>query len=171
MGVAESMEEPDAHPPRGTEPAVSVEPAGVQGLPVERKPGEAVGLSLRRGHAQLPAEVDGSTEVATADSVRGTGPDAAEAPRRHCQLLPDQGPLWSRGGRERKHPYVDQPRPRLQKPTLSIAESQAPGRDERRIHRCAPCEKSRVKWHVLTNSCGERNIRQFVSERLGDIRR
>jgi transposase len=29
-----------------------------------------VELPLRRGHAQLPAEVDGSTEVAAADAVR-----------------------------------------------------------------------------------------------------
>src|ERR1035438_8968038 len=58
------METPDAYTPRGIEPAVWVEPAGLQSLPVERKPGEAVGLPLRRGHAQLPAEVDGSAEVA-----------------------------------------------------------------------------------------------------------
>ena len=46
---------------------------------------------------QLPPEVDRSTEVAAAEAVRGTRRDVAEAPGWHCELLPDQGPLW--GGR------------------------------------------------------------------------
>jgi transposase len=50
-------------------PAVRIEPAGLQSLPVERKPGEAVGLPLRRGYGQLPAEVDGSIEVAAAETL------------------------------------------------------------------------------------------------------
>src|SRR5438034_741681 len=50
------MEEPDRHTPRRIKPAVRVEPAGVQSLPIERKSGEAVGLPLRRSHAQLSAE-------------------------------------------------------------------------------------------------------------------
>jgi hypothetical protein len=32
---------------------------------------------------------------------------------RDSELLPDQGPLRSRGSDQRQHPYVDQPRPRL----------------------------------------------------------
>src|ERR1017187_9361195 len=72
MVAAEPLEESELHAPRRIEPTVRIEPAGFQSLPAERKPGEAVGLALRRGHGQLPAEVDGSTEVAAAEAVRGT---------------------------------------------------------------------------------------------------
>ena len=65
--------------PRGTEPVVPVEPAGLQGLPAQRESGAAVELPLRGGHAQLPAEVDGSTEVAAAGAVRETRRDAARS--------------------------------------------------------------------------------------------
>src|ERR1035441_6043123 len=47
------------------------------------------------------------------------------------------------------------PRPRIQEPAISAAESQALGRDERRIHRSSQNEGSRVKWHLLTNSRSE----------------
>src|ERR1700686_1900692 len=115
MVCAEPMETPDRYTPRGIEPAVRIEPAGLQSLSVERKPGEAVGLPLRRGHAQLPAEVDGSTEVAAAEALRGTRRDVAEAPGWHFELLPDQGALWSGRSRQRKQPHVDQPGGRVKK--------------------------------------------------------
>src|SRR5271163_309641 len=131
MVAAEPMETPDLCTPRGIEPAVRTEPAGLQSLPVERKPGEAVGLPLRRGHDQLPAEVDGSTEAAAAEALRGTRRDVAEAPGRHCELLPDEGPLWSGRSRQRKHSHADQPRPRLQEPAVPAVEGQAAGREQR----------------------------------------
>ena len=81
--------------PRGIEPAVPTEPAGLQSLPAEREPGEAVGLPLRRGHAQLSAEVDGSTEVAATDAVRETRRDVAEAPGRHLRTT--AGPKCASG--------------------------------------------------------------------------
>src|SRR5438552_3231104 len=62
----------------------------------------------------LPPEVDQSTEVAAAEAVRGTCRDVAKAPGWHCELLPDQGPLWGGGSRQRKHSHDNQPRPRLQ---------------------------------------------------------
>src|SRR5580658_2975601 len=94
MVAAQPMETLDVYTPRGIKPPVRIEPAGLQSLPVERKPGKAVGLPLRRGHDQLPAEVDGSTEVAAAEALRETRLDVAEALGRHCELLPDEGPIW-----------------------------------------------------------------------------
>src|SRR2546428_6499995 len=132
MVAAESMEEPDIRTPRGIERAVPTEPPGLQGLPAERKPGETVGLPLRRSHAQLLAEVDRSTEVAAAEAVREARRDAAEAPGRHCELLPDQGPLWSRGGRQREHSHADRSGTRLQELAVSPPEGQANGRSEHR---------------------------------------
>src|SRR6266536_123821 len=70
MAAAESLEEPDPATPRRTEPVIPIEPARVQGLPAEREPGKAVGLSLPRGHAQLPEQMDGATEVAATGAVR-----------------------------------------------------------------------------------------------------
>src|ERR1700686_1234585 len=131
MVAAEPMETPDLYTPRGIEPAVRIEPAGLQSLSVERKPGEAVGLPLRRGHAQLPAEVDGSTEVAAAEAVRGTRRDVAETPEWHCELLPDQGALRCRGSGQRKHSHDDQPRPRLPEPAIPALKGQAAGGDQR----------------------------------------
>src|ERR1017187_313934 len=155
MVAAESMEELDAGAPRGIEPIVPIEPAGVQSLPVEREPGATVELSLPRGHAQLPDQMDGATEVAATGSVRETRGDAAETCGRDRQLLRDQSPLRRSRGRQWKHPHADQPWPRLQEPALSAAESQADGRDENRIHRPSQNEGSRVKWPPLTNSRSE----------------
>src|SRR5664280_694394 len=112
MVAAESLEEPDAGTPRRIEPVVPIEPPGFQGLHTQRKPGRAVELSLPRGHAQLPEQVDGPTEVATTGSIRETRNDAPEACGRDCQLLRDQSSLWRRGGREREHSHADQPWPR-----------------------------------------------------------
>src|SRR6516164_4795196 len=103
--AAESLEEPDTEKPRGIEPAVPAEPAGLQSLPAERESGAAMDLPLPRGHAQLPEPVDRATEVAAAGSVPGTRRDAAEARGRHRELLRDQGSLtcsrarpWDRSG-------------------------------------------------------------------------
>src|SRR5450759_1840886 len=147
------MEGPHVRAPRGTEPVVRVEPAGIQGIPAQRKPGAAMGLSLPGSHDQLPPEVDGSAQVATADTVREARRDVAEAPGRHCKLLPHQGSLRSSGSPQWKHPHVDQPRPGLSECPLSAAEGQTTGRDQRRIHRGKQNEESRVKWPYLTNSC------------------
>ena len=69
----------DAGAPRGTQPPVPDEPAGVQGLSAEGKPGSFVDLHLPGSHAQLPAEMDGPTALAATGSVRGTRPHATEA--------------------------------------------------------------------------------------------
>src|ERR1035438_9679443 len=45
--AAESMEESDVRRPPGAESTVSVEPAGLQSLPAERKPGEIVTYQYR----------------------------------------------------------------------------------------------------------------------------
>src|ERR1700689_3074551 len=94
----EPVEKPDCFATRRTQPAVPTEPARVQSLPSQRELGEALGLSLRRSDAQLPAQVDGPTEVATADSLRGIGRYAAAASGGNSELLPDQGSLRSGRG-------------------------------------------------------------------------
>ena len=73
----ESLEEPDAGTPRGIEPGVRTQPAGLQSLSVERELRGAVELPIPRGHAQLLEPVDGPTEVAATGSVRETRGDAA----------------------------------------------------------------------------------------------
>src|SRR5438445_13303616 len=88
--AAEPLEEPDSGAPRGTQPPIPDEPAGIQGLSAEGKPGAAMEVHVPRSHAQLPAEVDGSTAVAAAEAGRGTRRHAIEALGRHRQLLPDQ---------------------------------------------------------------------------------
>src|ERR1700730_17423414 len=93
MVADESMEEPDAAATRGFEPVVPTEPAYVQGLHYQRGLGEALGLSLRRRDAQLPAEMDGPTEVAAAHSLRGTRRHAGKASGGDLELLPDQSSL------------------------------------------------------------------------------
>src|ERR1019366_7698276 len=60
--AAEPLEESHMRRSWGTESSVLVKPAGLQSLPAEREPGEAVELPVSRGHAQLPAEVDRSEE-------------------------------------------------------------------------------------------------------------
>src|SRR5438132_10964285 len=91
MAAVEPLDQPDGNAPWGTEPAVPDEPPDFQSVSPERKPGAVVGLPLRRRHDQLPAEVDGSTEMAAADSLREAGRDVAQAPRWHRPRLPDQG--------------------------------------------------------------------------------
>src|SRR5450759_4508998 len=147
--AAESLEEPNAGTPRGIEPVVRPEPAGLQSLPVERELRGAVELPLPRRHAQLPEQVDGPTEVAAAGSVRETRGDAPEARGRHCQLLRDQSSLWRSRGRQWEYSHADQPGPRLQEPAVSAAEGQTDCGDECRIHRTSQPEESRVKWHLL----------------------
>ena len=110
----------------------------------EGKPGAIVEIHLPRSHAQLPPEVDGSTEVAASGSVRGTGRYTIEAPGRHRQLLPDQGPHGRSGSRQRQHPDAHQSRARLQKPALPAAQGQATGRQQPRTHCRAQNRESRV---------------------------
>src|ERR1035441_10632779 len=156
------MEESDVRRPRGAEWAVSVKPAGLQSLPAERKPGETVELPLSRGHAQLPAEVDGSTEVAATEAVREAGRDVAEALGRDCELLRNQGSLRGCGSPQWKHSHADQPRTGLSEPSLFAAEGQAAGREQHRIHRAHHREESRVKWPSLTNSCSEPKLHTII---------
>src|ERR1019366_5686163 len=139
----------------GTESAVSVKPAGLQSLPTEREPGETVELPVSRGHAQLPAEVDRSTEVAATEAVRETGRDVTEARGRDCELLRNQGSLRGCGSPQWQYSHADQPRTGLSEPSLSTAEGQATGGEQHRIHRTHQREESRVKWRSLTDSCSE----------------
>jgi transposase len=88
-------------------------PAGVQGLSAEGKPGAVVELQLRRSHDQLPADVDGSTEMAAAGSVREARRYTIATPGRHRQLLPHQGADGCGGSRQREHPDAHQSRARL----------------------------------------------------------
>src|SRR5712691_1664958 len=123
MAAAEPLEEPHPGAPRGTQPSVPDEPARVQGLSPQGKPGAIVEVHVPRSHDQLPAEVDGSTAVAATEAVRGTRYHPIEPPGRHRQLLPDQ--------RADDH----QPWARLQEPALPAAQGQAPGGQQPRTYR------------------------------------
>ena len=48
-------------------------------------------------------QLDRSASLAAAGAVSEAGADAARSPRRHSELLPDQGPLGRRGSRQRQH--------------------------------------------------------------------
>src|SRR5260221_6951760 len=144
MAAVEPLEEPDAGAPRGTQPTVPDEPAGVQGLSAEGKPGATVEIHVPRSHDQLPAEVDGSTAVATAEAVRGTRRYAIETPGRHCELLPYQGPDGCRGSCQRQHSDAHQSWARLQEPPLPAAQGQATGGQQPRTSRPAQNRESRV---------------------------
>jgi transposase len=91
--------EPDWRTTGSVEPAVPTEPEDLQGLPAQRKLGQAVGLPLRGGHAQLSREMVGSTEVAAPGPLRETCGHAGEASARHPELLYDQGSLRGGGSR------------------------------------------------------------------------
>src|SRR6202167_6523754 len=113
MAPDEPVEEPDSCATRRTQPAVPTEPARVPSLPSQRKLGEALGLPLRRRDAQLPAQVDGPTEVATANAVRRTRRHAGEASGGDLELLPDQGSLRRGRGAQWKHSDANQSWSRL----------------------------------------------------------
>src|SRR5277367_3209864 len=94
MAAVEPLEKSGAETTRRTEPAVPVEPAGIQSLHAQREPGKTLGLPLRRGHGQLSGQVDGSATVAAIALVSETRLDVDQAPGRHSQLLSDQGAFW-----------------------------------------------------------------------------
>src|ERR1039457_6043192 len=58
------------------------ESASVQSLPPQRKSGKALGLPLRRCHAELPSEVDRSTALAAPAFLSEARGHAAQTPRR-----------------------------------------------------------------------------------------
>src|SRR2546425_3318181 len=159
MAAAEPLEEPDARPSRRAEPAFPDQPAGVQGLSSEGKPGAVVELHLRRSHDQLPAEVDGSTEMAAAQAVRETRryPIEIEALGGHRELLSNQGPHGCSRSREWQHPDAHQSRPRLQESALPAAQSQATFGQQPRTPRRAPNHEGHVNMPTLSDSRSERN--------------
>jgi transposase len=103
-----------------------------------------VELPLPRGHDQLPAAVDGSTEMAAAPALRETCRHTIEAPGRHRELLPDQGPDGCGGSRQWQHPDAHQSRARLHQPALPAAQGQATGGKQPRTPRCTQNRESRV---------------------------
>src|SRR5439155_11420518 len=131
------------------EPALPVEPASVQSVHAERKPGTTLGLSLRRGNGQLSGEVDGSTALAAPARIYEARRHVDQAPRRDSELLPHQGALWSRRGRQRQYPHADQPRARLHQHTLPAAESPAHGRHQHGIRGFSEDQESRVECSIL----------------------
>src|SRR5438067_7122741 len=149
MAAAEPLEEPDARASRRAEPAFPDQPAGVQGLSSEGKPGAVVELPLRRSHDQLPAEVDGSTEMAAAQAVRETRRYPIEAPGGHRELLSNQGPHGCSRSREWEHPDAHQSRARLQESALPPAQGQATVGQQPRTPRRAPNHES----HVICSLC------------------
>src|SRR5258708_22472164 len=149
MAAAEPLEEPDARASRRAEPAFPDQPAGVQGLSSEGKPGAVVELHLRRSHDQLPAEVDGSTEMAAAQAVRETRRYPIEALGGHRELLSNQGPHGSSRSREWEHPDAHQSRARLQESALPAAQGQATVGQQPPTPRRAPNHES----HVICPLC------------------
>src|SRR5262245_49066116 len=169
MAATEPLEEPDAGAPWATQPTVPDEPAGVQGLSAQGKPGAPVDLHLPRSHAQLPAELDDSTAVAEASSVRGPCRHAAETPGRHRQLLPDQGPDGSRGSRQREHPHAYQSRARLQKPASPAAQGQATGSQQPRTPRRPQNLESRVICTLCQILAQSGNVTYFIWFTISDV--
>src|ERR1035438_9082213 len=111
VAAIKSLEESEWRAPGRFERTVPDQPASLQARLTQRESRRAMGLPISRGDAQLSGEVGGPTEVAAVGSVREASRHAAQTRRRHCELLPDEGSLRSRGSGEREHPYVDQPRP------------------------------------------------------------
>src|SRR5216684_2652048 len=77
---------------------VPIEPEADEGVPVERKPGPAVDLYLRRSDVALPAELDRSIALAAADAVSEVSPDVIGSSGRHSELLPGEATVGGRGG-------------------------------------------------------------------------
>src|ERR1700683_3406696 len=157
MAAVAPLEKPGAETARRAEPAVPVEPAGVQSLHAQGEPGKTLGLSLRRGHGQLSRKVDGSIAVAALTPISETRRDVNQAPGRHFELLSDQGSLRRSRGGEREYSHVDQSRPRLSESRLPAVEGQADGRDKRRIHRRSHPQESSLKWPICRILAQSRN--------------
>src|SRR5207248_4668242 len=129
MAAAESLEKPGAETTRRAEPALPVEPAGVQSLHAQGESGTSLGLPLRRGHGEISEQVGGSTAVAALALVSETRRDVDQAPGRDSKLLSDQSALRGGRGGQREHSHVDQPRARLSESPLPAPEGQADGCD------------------------------------------
>src|SRR3954467_15856192 len=86
MAAAESLEKPGAEAAWSVEPALPVEPAGIQSLHAQREPGKTLGLSIRTGNGQLPGEVDGWAAVAALALFSETRLAVNQAPGRHSKL-------------------------------------------------------------------------------------
>src|SRR5215469_6600896 len=155
MAAVEPLEEPGATTTRRAEPALPVEPAGVQSLYVEGESGTSLGLPLRRGHDQISWQLDGSAPLAALALISRARCDVDQTPGRHLELLPDEGALWGSRGSQREHSHVDQPRMGLSESSLPAAESQADGRDKCRIHRRSYPQESGLKWPIyrILNQC------------------
>src|ERR1700691_1739345 len=158
MAAVAPLEKPGAETARRAEPAVPVEPAGVQSLHAQGEPGKTLGLSLRRGHGQLSRKVDGSIAVAALTPISETRRDVNQAPGRHFELLSDQGSLRRSRGGEREYSHVDQSRPRLSESRLPAVEGQADGRDKRRIHRRSHPQESSLKWPICRILAQSHNV-------------
>src|ERR1019366_7747809 len=144
----EPLEESNPSPARRTQPVVPTEPACLQSLHAQGELGKALELSLRRRDVQLPAEVDGPTEVAASDSLRGTRQHAADAPGGRPELLQDQGSLRSGRGTQWKHSHADQSRPRLQEHPVPITEGQTDGSYQSPIRWTSTSQEGGVKCGV-----------------------
>jgi hypothetical protein len=162
VAAAEPLEESGAAAARCAEPAILIEPAGVQSLHAQGESGKTLGLSLRRGHGQLLGKVDGSTTVAALALVPEARWNVAQASGWHAELLPDQSALRSSRGHQQQHPHADQPRTRLQEHALTAIEGQAYGDDEHRARRRSENSEGRVECslsripaesHIINTIC------------------
>src|SRR6476646_8636485 len=73
--------------------------------------------------------------MATVGTFSKTRLHAAGSPRRHPQLLPHQGTLWSGGSDQRQHQNPSSKGPWLQESRLSAAQGSTHGGHQDRIHR------------------------------------
>src|ERR1035438_2429235 len=133
LAAVEQMGQPDGRQAPRAEPTLRSQPESVQGLHPQREPGPAVDVPLRRRDAELPATVDRSTPVAASGPLPETGADVAGSPRRHSELLPEEGATGGRGSREWEHQVTTAPRMGIQEPALSAIEVPAHGGDQNRI--------------------------------------
>src|SRR5580700_10313976 len=84
--------------------------------------------------------------MATVGTFSKTRLHAAGSPRRHPQLLPHQGTLWSGGSHQRQHQNPSSKGSWLQESRLSAAQGSAHGGHQDRIHRSS---ESRLKCGPL----------------------
>src|SRR5215472_965302 len=96
MGELEHGEETAA------QSTLSVESPCDESLPAERELEPAVGIPLRGRDATVLAKLDRSTSLATPETFRETGRDAARSSRRHYELLPVADLAGRRGRHQRQ---------------------------------------------------------------------
>src|SRR5258708_29427865 len=102
-----------------------------------------MGIPLRGSDGAVLHRLDGPTAMAATAAVSEARRDVAGSLRRHPELLSYESRAGGCRGHQREHQDSAPAWPWVQEPTLSAAESPAPGRNEDRIR--SLCE-SRMQY-------------------------